>query len=120
MANLMDYMAWRGEFGFEVSSWNDVDALMMANLCYLNFHGIDDQRGWTIAEAKRLDLVREKYAQGKIHPLEGAPEISEKTFDETGSFYVAAKCFMSRKLIWRAKIIFWVKKLGWFYFRKKQ
>ena len=30
-----------------------------------------------------LDLVREKYAQGKIHPLEGAPEISEKTFDET-------------------------------------
>ncbi|MBQ9251534.1 MAG: DUF2974 domain-containing protein [Clostridia bacterium] len=59
MANLMDYMVWRGEFGFEVSPWNDVDALMMANLCYLNFHGIDDQRGWTIAEAKRLDLVRE-------------------------------------------------------------
>ena len=59
MANLMDYMAWRGEFGFDKAPWNDVDALIMANLSYLNFHGTDDERGWTLAEAKRLDLVRE-------------------------------------------------------------
>ena len=59
MANLMDYLVWRGEFGFDLTPWNEVDALMMANLCYLNFHGIDDPRGWTVAEAKRLELVRE-------------------------------------------------------------
>ena len=59
MANLMDYMGWRGEFGFDKAPWNDVDALIMANLSYLNFHGTDDERGWTLAEAKRLDLVRE-------------------------------------------------------------
>ncbi|MBQ8072518.1 MAG: DUF2974 domain-containing protein [Clostridia bacterium] len=59
MANLMDYMVWRGDFGFDLAPWNDVDALMMSNLCYLNFHGLDDERGWSVAEAKRLDLVRE-------------------------------------------------------------
>ena len=59
MANLMDYMAWRGEFGFDKAPWNDVDALIMANLSYLNLHGTDDERGWTLAEAKRLELVRE-------------------------------------------------------------
>jgi len=58
LANVMDYMAWRGEFGFDLSPWNEVDALMMSNLCYLNFHGIDDERGWTIAEARRLDLLQ--------------------------------------------------------------
>ncbi len=58
MANLMDYLVWRGEFGFGVTPWNPVDALMMANLSYMNFHGTDNERGWTLAEAKRLDLLR--------------------------------------------------------------
>ena len=44
----------------------------------------------------------------------------QKTFDATGSFSAAAKCFMSRKLVWRAKMVFGVKKIGWFYFRKRQ
>ena len=44
----------------------------------------------------------------------------QRTFNETGSFSQAAECFMSRKLIWRAKLIFWIKKVGWFYFRRKQ
>ena len=57
MANIMDYMVWRGEFGFDTASWNDVDALMMANLCYLNFRDIGNGKGWTLAEAKRLGLL---------------------------------------------------------------
>lgn len=59
MANLMDYIAWRGDFGFDVSPWNEVDALMMANLCYLNFQGVDDERGWSLADARRLELVQD-------------------------------------------------------------
>ena len=51
MANLMDYMVWRGEFAFNLSPWNPADALAMANLCYLNFDSISDDRGWTLAEA---------------------------------------------------------------------
>ncbi|MBQ3705247.1 MAG: DUF2974 domain-containing protein [Clostridia bacterium] len=59
MANLMDYFAWRGDLGFDLSPWNAVDALSMSNLCYLNFRGIDDPRGWTLAEAKRLELMQD-------------------------------------------------------------
>ena len=59
MANIMDYLVWRGEFGFDAAPWNEVDALMMANLSYLDFHGLGDERGWTLADAKRLELVQD-------------------------------------------------------------
>ena len=59
MANLIDYMAWRGEFPLSVSPWNEVDSLACAVLSYLNFHGVDDHRGWTLREARRIDLLIE-------------------------------------------------------------
>ena len=62
MANLIDYLAWRGDIPFSVSPWNEVDGLMCAVLSYLNFHGLQDHRGWTLREAKRIDLLIE--AQG--------------------------------------------------------
>ena len=57
MANLIDYLAWRGEFPLSVSPWNEVDSLLCAELSYLNFHGMEDHRGWTLREAKRIDLL---------------------------------------------------------------
>ena len=62
MANLLDYLAWRGDISFSVSPWNEVDGLLCAVLSYLNFHGLQDHRGWTLREAKRIDLLIE--AQG--------------------------------------------------------
>ena len=59
MANLIDYLAWRGEFPLSVSPWNEVDALLASVLSYLNFHGLQDHRGWTLEEAKRIDLLIE-------------------------------------------------------------
>ena len=59
MANAMDYLVWRGDISLEASPWNPVDALMMSNLCYLDFRGIADERGWTLAQAKRQGLVQE-------------------------------------------------------------
>lgn len=58
MANLMDYMAWRGEFGLDASPWNEVDALAMANLSYIDFEGISNAGGRTLAEAKQMELAR--------------------------------------------------------------
>ena len=54
---MVDYLVWRGELSLEASPWNAVDALLIATLSYLNIHGIRDARGWTMREAKRLDLV---------------------------------------------------------------
>ncbi len=62
MANLIDYLAWRGDITFDISPWNEVDGLLCAVLSYLNFHGLQDHRGWTLREAKRIDLLIE--AQG--------------------------------------------------------
>ena len=57
MANIVDYLAWRGDVPLEVSPWNELDGLLTAVLSYLNFHGVQDHRGWTLREAKRIDLL---------------------------------------------------------------
>ena len=59
MANMVDYLAWRGDIPFEVSPWNEIDGLLIATLSYLNFHGGRDPRGWTLEEMARIDLVQE-------------------------------------------------------------
>ena len=59
MANLIDYVAWRGDLHFDAAPWNEADALLLATLSYLTFHGMDDARGWTLAEAKRLELLQD-------------------------------------------------------------
>ena len=57
MANMIDYLVWRGELMLEASPWNEVDGLLLATLSYLNFHGIQHPKGWTLEELKRLDAV---------------------------------------------------------------
>ena len=37
MANLIDYIAWRGDLSFAVDGWNEIDALVMATACYNDF-----------------------------------------------------------------------------------
>ncbi len=59
MANMVDYLAWRGDVPFEVSPWNEIDGLLIATLSYLNFHGGRDPRGWTLEEMARIDLLQE-------------------------------------------------------------
>ena len=57
MGNIIDYLAWRGDVPLSVSPWNEVDGLLLSVLSYLNFHGVADPRGWTLREAKRIDLL---------------------------------------------------------------
>ena len=58
MANMIDYLVWRGEFPFDVTPWNAVDGILVATLSYLNFHGLQDPRGWTLQEARRADVLQ--------------------------------------------------------------
>ena len=59
MANMVDYLAWRGDVPFEASPWNEIDGLLIATLSYLDFHGGKDPKGWTLEEMARIDLLRE-------------------------------------------------------------
>jgi len=40
MANLMDYLDWRGDLPLSVSPFNEVDALIMAEVSFINFEGL--------------------------------------------------------------------------------
>ena len=59
MANMVDYLAWRGDVPFEASPWNEIDGLLIATLSYLDFHGGKDPKGWTLEEMARIDLLRQ-------------------------------------------------------------
>ena len=37
MANIMDYLAWRGDIALAYSPFNDLDSLVLASLSYLNY-----------------------------------------------------------------------------------
>ena len=36
MANMLNYLDWRGDLTLAADQWNDVDSLIMASLCYIN------------------------------------------------------------------------------------
>ena len=59
MANMVDYLAWRGDIPLETSPWNEIDGLLIAHLSYLNFHNGRDPKGWTLEELARIGLLKE-------------------------------------------------------------
>lgn len=40
MANMVDYLEWRGDLSFRTSGFNEVDNLLLAQLVYVDFEGI--------------------------------------------------------------------------------
>ena len=58
MANMVDYLAWRGDVSFEASPWNEIDGLLIATISYLDFHGGVDAQGWTLEEMARIELLQ--------------------------------------------------------------
>ena len=68
MANLYDYLIWRGDIPFTMRPFNAIDALVLCQLSYLNFSGIIPTQfdgGITLREAARI------YAESPAH---GTPE----------------------------------------------
>ena len=54
MANIEDYILWRGDIPFAVSDFNEADALILCQLSYIDFDGIISENfksGITIKEA---------------------------------------------------------------------
>lgn len=40
MSTILDYIAWRGDLSFEQAEFNDIDALILCQISYLNFDGL--------------------------------------------------------------------------------
>ena len=39
MANILDYLEWRGDLPFEASAFNEVDAVVFSRFSYIPFEG---------------------------------------------------------------------------------
>ena len=57
-----------------------------------------------------------------MHPpaKPGCRETFMKIFKETGSLDASAKCYLSWKKTVKYTLVYWVKRLGWFYFKHHQ
>lgn len=70
MANLLDYLRWRGDLSFSADPFNEVDNLVLAELCFIDFsHIVSDAP----AEGETDDLPTLKEAAGLFfaeHPKE--------------------------------------------------
>ena len=64
MANLLDYLTWRGDLPFKLAPFNDVDALILSRLSYAPFEGI-------VSEAFNGECVSIKFAAERLIDLTG-------------------------------------------------
>ena len=81
MANVFDYIKWRGDLSFEQSPLNEADALIFCELSYIFFDGIvpeDPEDGYvTLAEAVEIFFERhsglDEISLGELVPKEIVP-----------------------------------------------
>ena len=80
MANILDYIAWRGDLSWKVSPFNEVDNLLFAELSYIDFSGIvpppDEKEEISLAEAGRWYFDRHRGTEINLGVL-----VSEKIPD---------------------------------------
>ncbi len=74
MANLFDYLKWRGDISVRQSRFNEIDALILSEISYLDFFGLvpeSNDRGITFEELAKAffsDTQRVKKPLGLIIP----------------------------------------------------
>ena len=76
MANILDYLRWRGDLHWQASPLNDVDLLILPQLSYVNF---DAQLGGEGRMDQRRGTLNGAIAGGTVTPaaeveVEVAPE----------------------------------------------
>ena len=81
MANILDYLDWRGDLTLAERGFNEVDNLLMAELCFLDFSGIvpaDFSAPVSLPEAmQKYDAAKPQETMGVLVP-EQLPELGHK------------------------------------------
>lgn len=84
MANMMDYLDWRGDLSMNTDGFNDVDNLLCAQLVYVDFDGIvpppESGDSITVKEASRRFWERhdEEEILAKVSMTKSAPFVMQK------------------------------------------
>lgn len=66
MANMMDYLDWRGDLTFEASPFNEVDNLILAQLVYVDFEGIVPKMPESISLGEASGKFWEEHTEEEI------------------------------------------------------
>ena len=83
MANIHEYLIWRGDVPFTVSPFNEVDALVLSELAYTDFHGVLSEEGEqriTVEVARRL--FWEKHTREEIMAMDSYTKTAPFLMDE--------------------------------------
>lgn len=74
MANILDYILWRGDLNFEKAPFNEVDNLIFAKLSYLNLRGIVEKtegRGIPLHRVAKIYFEEERDKERNTGDLTG-------------------------------------------------
>ncbi len=66
MANIHEYLIWRGDVPFSISPFNEVDGLVLSELVYTDFHGVAPENGERITIEEIRRLFWEKHTKEEI------------------------------------------------------
>ncbi len=82
MANIFDYMAWRGDLLFTQAPFNEVDNLILSELSYIDFSGLVPslEEGGAIPLAKAAELYFDAWGEERIHLGLFVPDTIPKLF----------------------------------------
>lgn len=58
MANILDYVAWRGDLDFSCVAFNEIDALILCQIAYVNFDGLISE---SFSDCITLENLSEKF-----------------------------------------------------------
>lgn len=93
MANILDYIDWRGDLTISADSINELDSLIFAELSYLNFSGIaETEEGITLKEAAKI------FFEEKRDSLENTGDLQKPALYQLLKKMAASKRFGNLKL----------------------
>ncbi len=81
MANIIDYLDWRGDIGFDISPFNEIDNLILSQMCYTDFEGVITQDDTlSIVDTARLyfEIHTEEEILGRDTFYKMAPMVLKK------------------------------------------
>ncbi len=81
MSNVIDYVKWRGDIGFDVAPFNEIDGLIFAELSYIPFDDIidDNEKGEALINLSKkfFSKPKEEIKMGAIIPEKEIRELFE-------------------------------------------
>ena len=95
MANILDYILWRGDLSFEMSPFNEVDNLILSKLAYLNFSGIVDKE---IRRGVPLYRAAEIYFKEEREKIKNTGDLMGESFFELLRLMANCKRYQHLKL----------------------